>query len=519
MANYYARRHRDALSAAAIVFASLALASCASQPTAKPQATSPAPAATAPTYASPDAAIRAVLADSSGVLSIAAPATREALLASYSQTGFAPMWLASDTLSPRGGQLVRALTKAAAAGSPDLQAFMTEINERRATPGVTALAELDVLLGASLLEGSINPADPAQPALKDGLLAAAASAPDGIRFLAERLPPDPSFWRLQAAVASYQAIVAAGGWPAMPEGAKIEPGSHGPRVSALRARLEASGEVAGPTGDPEFYDDQLRTAVERFQHRHGLAADGVVGPGTLDALNVSAEARLATLTANLRRLQRQARDWGDTYIAVNSAAARYRLVDGGRTVFDEVTIVGQPDWKTPEIHSEIERLELNPYWTVPPRIAKLELAEDIAKDPSYLQKHNFRQVNGMYRQEPGPGNALGKAKFLFPNSYDVYLHDTNSHRLFKRDRRHLSHGCVRIPNAVALAEYLLKDDPNWSPEQIDSVLKRGKNRGVTLAQPMPVHIVYDTAWVDEAGAVQFRKDVYGRDSTTLAEAN
>lgn len=519
MAKYYARRHRDALSAAAILFAGFALASCASQPTTKPQATAPAPVASAPSYASPDAAIRDVLADPSGVASIADPATRESLLAFYSQTGFAPLWLAADTLSPRGAQLVRALTKAAAAGAPHLQPFMSQISERQATSGPRALAELDVLLGAALLEVSINPADPAQPVPKGGLLAAAASAPDGARFLAERLPPDPSFWHLRAAVASYQAIVAAGGWPAMPESGKIEPGSHGPRVAALRSRLEASGDVAGSTGDPEFYDDQLRAAVEGFQRRHGLAADGVVGPGTFEALNVSAEARLTTLTANLRRLQRQARDWGDTYIAVNSAAARYRLVDGGRTVFDEVTIVGQPDWKTPEIHSEIERIELNPYWTVPPRIARLELAEEIAKDPAYLQTHNIRQVNGMYRQEPGPGNALGKAKFLFPNSYDVYLHDTNSHKLFKRDRRHLSHGCVRIPNAVALAEYLLKDDPNWSSQQIDSVLKRGKNRGVTLAQPMPVHIVYDTAWVDETGAVQFRKDVYGRDSTTLAEAN
>lgn len=519
MINYRAKRHRDAMSAAAILFAGLTLASCASQPASKPQAAAPAPVAIVPSYASSDAVLRAALADPTGVLSIASPAARAALLAHYSQTGYAPLWLTSDSLSPRGGQLVRALDKAAAAGSPELQPFMTPINERRGTPGPKALGELEALLGAALLEAAVNPIDPTQPAQKDGLLTASASAADGGRFLAERLPPDPAFWRLRAAIDSYHTVAAAGGWPTLPKGGKIEPGAHGPRVAALRARLEASGDAAPPTGDPEFYDDQLRLAVEGFQQRHGLGADGVVGPGTLDALNVSADARLATLVANLRRLQRQARDWGDTYIAVNTAAARYRLVDGGRTVFDEVTIVGQPDWKTPEIHSEIERLELNPYWTVPPRIARLELAEEIAKDPAYLEKHNIRQINGLYRQEPGPGNALGKAKFLFPNSHDVYLHDTNSHRLFKRDSRYLSHGCVRIPNAVALAEYLLKDDPNWSPEQIDSAIKRGKNRGVTLSQPMPVHIVYDTAWVDETGAVQFRKDVYGRDSTTLAEAN
>lgn len=518
MVKHCARRHRDAMSAAAILLAGMTLASCASQPATRPQAAAPETVAAAPNYATPDAAIRAVLAEP-GALSLASPTTRDALLAHYARTGYAPLWLTSDGLSSQGAQLFRALDKAAAAGSPELQPFMARINERRASPGAKALAELDVLLSAALLDTAVNPTDPMQPAQMDRLLTAAADAPVGARFLAEWLPPDPAFWNLRSAVDSYQAIVATGGWPAVSKGDKIEPGSHGPRVAALRARLEASGDAAGATGDPEFYDDQLRLAVEKFQRRHGLTVDGVVGPGTLDALNVSAEARLTTLTANLRRLQRQARDWGDTYIAVNTAAARYRLVDGGRTVFDEVTIVGQPDWKTPEIHSEIERLELNPYWTVPPRIARLELAEEIAKDPEYLQKHNMRQINGMYRQEPGPGNALGKAKFLFPNPHDVYLHDTNSHRLFKRDRRHLSHGCVRIPNAVALAEYLLKDDPDWSPDQIDSVLKRGKNRGVTLARPMPVHIVYDTAWVDDGGAVQFRQDIYGRDSTTLAEAN
>jgi len=415
--------------------------------------------------------------------------------------------------------LAYAWRASAHAGSPDLRRFMDAIETRRQANDVRSLAELEVLLGAALLEAAVDPIDPTQPAPKPQLLASAVTTAAGGKFFAERLPPDPAFWRLRDAALLYREIAATGGWSTVPKGAKLEPGARDPRVPSVRARLVASGDLPSTADASDVYDDQLRIAVENFQDRHGLAADGVIGPGTLEALNVPVDVRLASIRTNLRRLQQQPRDWGDSYIAINTAAARYRLVDGGRTVFEQVTIVGQPDWKTPEIHSEIKRIELNPFWTVPPRIARLELAAEIAEDPDYLAKHNMRLVDGLYRQDPGPGNALGKAKFLFPNPHDVYLHDTNSHRLFKRESRFLSHGCVRIPNALELAEYLLKDDPNWSREKIDAAVSRGKNRGIALATPMPVHIVYDTAWVDDSGTVHFRKDIYGRDGTMVAATN
>jgi murein L,D-transpeptidase YcbB/YkuD len=198
---------------------------------------------------------------------------------------------------------------------------------------------------------------------------------------------------------------------------------------------------------------------------------------------------------------------------VNIPAATYRLVEDGQPVFENVTIVGQPDWPTPEVDSQIERIEFNPFWTVPPRIARLELLPKIRQDPEYLARHNMRQVAGMYRQDPGADNALGRVKFLFPNPHAVYLHDTNSPRLFQRQARYLSHGCVRVSNALDLAERLLEDEANWSREEIAEVLRRGKNRQATLSQPMPIHLVYDTAWVDDAGTVNFRDDIYGRDGT------
>jgi murein L,D-transpeptidase YcbB/YkuD len=518
MVNPRLRRPCGAIAMAAPLIAGLALASCATQPSAKAQTSTRSAVTTAAMYTMVDAALRGVLSEPAGVLANAAGESRAAIQAFYAQNGYSPLWVAAGGLTARGMQLLYALQRAHDAGAPGLDAIMAEIDARRQPATLQATAELEALLSAALLEAAVNPLDPTQRAPVAELLTAAADASDANRFFAERLPPDPAFWRLRDAVAIYRDIVSAGGWPTVPKGPKIEPGMRGPRVAAVRARLAASGELPEDMVASDEYDDALRVAVENFQRRHGLAADALIGPGTLEALNVSAEARLESMLVNLQRLQRQARDWGDTYIAVNTAAARYQLVDGGRVVFDEVTVVGQPTWRTPEIHSEIERIELNPFWTVPPRIARLELAEEIAKDPQYLEKNNMRLVGDVYRQDPGPGNALGKAKFLFPNRYDVYLHDTNSHRLFKRDARFLSHGCVRIPNAVELAEYLLKDDPNWTRERIDAAIGRGKNRAIALDRPMPIHIVYDTAWVDQSGAVHFRKDVYGRDGTAIAAA-
>ncbi|HET6224370.1 MAG TPA: L,D-transpeptidase family protein, partial [Dongiaceae bacterium] len=330
----------------------------------------------------------------------------------------------------------------------------------------------------------------------------------------------PGFWRLRAALPGYRAIAVAGGWPSVPAGPKLELGARDPRVEALRARLAASGDLPGMTADPAPFDEPLKAAVQRFQARHGLKGDGVVGNDTVAALNVPAVVRLATMMANLHRLSDAPRDWGSTYLVVNTAAAGYRVVENGRTIMEQVAIVGQPDWQTPDIDSTIERLEFNPYWTVPPRIARLELGPKAASDPAYLRREGIRKVNGLYRQEPGPQNALGRAKFLFDNSYDVYLHDTNSPGLFQRSERHLSHGCVRLPNALELAAYLLRNDPAWPHAKIDEAVARGRNSGAGLIQPLPVHLVYDTAWVDEGGTVQFRNDVYGRDGRMeIAAAN
>lgn len=325
-------------------------------------------------------------------------------------------------------------------------------------------------------------------------------------------PPDKA---LRTAIDDYRAIAKAGGWQAVPPGLKLETGAQGLRVLALARRLSMTGDLARAqyqSGAPsDRFDESLAAAVKHFQQRHGLAVDGVVGPATLRELNVPVAARIETLALNLPRIEREQAAWGDRYLMVNAASATYRLVDGGQILFDRPAIVGRATWQTPQLDGVIERLDFNPYWTVPPRIANLEIFPIIRREQNYLARHHMHFVNGQIRQDPGPDNPLGVVKFFFENPYNVYLHDTNNRTLFARPERFFSHGCVRIAEPLDLARYLLAGDPAWPEGRIDEVVASGGNLQVHLRTGLPVHIVYRTSWVDADGTVQFRRDVYGRD--------
>jgi murein L,D-transpeptidase YcbB/YkuD len=265
---------------------------------------------------------------------------------------------------------------------------------------------------------------------------------------------------------------------------------------------------------PTLYDDGLAAGVRAFQARHGLEADGVVGRATLEALNVPVAARLDAMTRSLAKMAHQEPTWGDRYIAVNAAAAAYRYVDGGRLIAGPA-IVGQPTWQTPELDSVIDRVDFNPSWTVPQRIAAAEIWPKVRKDKSYLAKHNMTVVDGMIRQRPGAGNPLGQVKFSFDNPYAVYLHDTNRRDLFAKAARHLSHGCVRVSDALTLARVLVGENAGWSDARIDAALANTGTTRVPLDRPIPVHIVYNTAWVAEDGTINLRPDVYNRDGKQI----
>jgi murein L,D-transpeptidase YcbB/YkuD len=451
----------------------------------------------------------------------------------YADRGYAPIWVTGAGLEERGERLLSVLERLQRNGAVASEDIAPAVQRRGAT-APTGLAALELLLSAAVVELAVDPEDLLAPGPHPQALSELADG--GIDAeLQAWLPADPTFWRLRAAVADYQALADRGGWPVVNPGPKLEPGMRDGRVPQVRQRLRASGDLTDEAEDPLLYDDALAEAVRQFQARHGLAVDAVIGHATIDAFNVPVGTRLQSMIFNLNRLYAQARDWGDDYVMVNIAGPQLTLVqDGEITAFYNV-IVGRRDRRTPEIHSAINRLEFNPYWNVPAGIYVKDFLPKLRDDSSYLSKYKnirvlraeepnevdpatidwfseeARQMRLRLRQDPGPENALGPAKFLFPNSFDVYLHGTNKPSLFAKADRFLSSGCVRLPDPLGFAALLLKDDPNWTRARIEETVQGARNRSVTLAAPLPVHLIYDTAWVDEAGTVQFRQDVYGRD--------
>jgi murein L,D-transpeptidase YcbB/YkuD len=350
------------------------------------------------------------------------------------------------------------------------------------------------------------------------------------------LPAQPEFWALAEAYRRHSEIALAGGWGKVPEGPKLELNTRDERVRALRARLAETDGATLAVAEPDLFDADLELAAKRFQRRHGLGDDGVVGFRTIDALNIPVEDRLRAIAFNLQKLFHKRRDWGDRYIYVNIAGAELTYVDRGAVRAHVRTVVGRTDRQTPELDSEINRLEFNPYWTVPPKIARVDLLPKVQSNPAYFAEHNIRvytswsedaneidpttidwfspEAKAMrYRlkQDPGPENALGPVKLLFPNQYDVYIHGTTHQELFVKPARFFSSGCIRVKEPLDLAALVLNDDPSWTRERIDATVAHGRNTSVMLQRPLPVHLDYRTVWADAEGLLQIRDDIYRRD--------
>jgi murein L,D-transpeptidase YcbB/YkuD len=372
--------------------------------------------------------------------------------------------------------------------------------------------------------------------------AAGSPAPDeSIDPRGPSVPPYPEVRRLAAALDDLQRTADTGGWPLVPAGEPLRPGDASVRVPELRDRLLATGDLPEPgvlSADP-FYGPELVAAVLHFQRRHGLADDGVVGTRTLAALNVPVERRIDQVRVNLERWRWLPADLGEHHLRVNIAGFELDEVQSGWITYSARVIVGRQYTKTPVFSSEITHLVLNPYWSVPSGIARREILPAVKKDPSYLAREGFdvlaaggpavpidpatidwselsaARLPYVFRQRPGPGNSLGRIKFVFPNPYDVYLHDTPARSLFEREVRAFSHGCIRLQNPLELADRLLAGDPAWTPERLRAEIASGRKQSVRLPAPLPIHVVYFTAWVDGAGTLHFRNDVYGRDAAVL----
>lgn len=352
-------------------------------------------------------------------------------------------------------------------------------------------------------------------------------------------PSHREYKNLKKALERYEQIQKAGGWDTFtPELAIIEKGMSHPDVAAIRKRMSyTQGPIESDIFDEYFFDDLLYEHVKLFQTRNGLTPDGVVGRATVEMMNIQVEERVAVIRANMERWRWLSEDLGDRYIRVNIADYILHVIENDTVVFVSDAIVGLPFRKTPVFSSEITYLVFNPHWNVPPTILANDIIPAVRKNPSYLTERNMKvlrpdgsvvspyEINweSIYpenfpyriRQEPGPANALGRVKFMFPNKYSVYIHDTPQRNLFNHTDRSFSSGCIRISRADELAEYLLGNNPEWTPLQISHVINQGRARSVTLSDPVRVHMLYLTAWADDEGIVYFRRDIYDHDGPLL----
>lgn len=287
-------------------------------------------------------------------------------------------------------------------------------------------------------------------------------------------------------------------------------------IKDIRKKLFLAGDLSSDSGSPVF-DSEMTVAVKKYQQRYGLKEDGVIGPAIIREMNAPLNKRIQQIIVNMERARWVDSDPTGNYLVVNIPQFKLLVYEQDSLVWTCNVVVGKEAHKTAIFQGEINNIVFSPYWNVPPGIQKNEIMPALKRDPNYLARNNMEWNGNQVRQKPGPGNALGKVKFLFPNSFSMYLHDTPSKSLFQEDKRAFSHGCIRVSEPAKLAAYLLRDDSQWTKEKIDKAMNAGKEQWVKLKNPIPVSIVYFTAWVDREGRINFRDDIYKRDSRLMEE--
>ncbi len=341
-----------------------------------------------------------------------------------------------------------------------------------------------------------------------------------------------SVYRQELAISTLENIVAAGGWPLVPADKPLRLGTRDRAVLALKQRLYISGDLSARSDRRiPIFDSYVQTAVKRFQERHGIRADGMVGKATFAMLNVPAPKRLRQLRVNLERLRAMSGFLGDRYVFVNIPAAQIETVSYGSVVNRHTAVVGKIDRQTPLLRSRIYEINFNPYWHVPESIVRRDLVPKMLEDPEYLTRnrihvfsHDGTQIpphsidwnseeatKYLYRQEPGSQNSLGHVRINFKNKHAVYMHDTPAKTLFGRDYRFHSSGCVRVEKVKDYVTWLLQDTPEWDRLRIDGMFRNGERLDVRLSEPVALYFEYLTAWADGQGAIHYREDIYNRD--------
>ena len=479
----------------------------------------------------------------------------EAMRSFYEKRQFHLVWFTPQGPRPQAGELVEAIDTLAGEGLEprfyQKEALIAALRDAGAGSDLDDLqvqlriarAELSLSyayfsMAAHLASGRLQPAAlgvnwhaaPPQVDLAAGL---EEVMKEGGSILTARSSRD--YGDLREALARYEGM---GGWQKV--GKTLKKGARGAEVLLLRSRLAAEDDMQ-PTDvqNDDLYDDAVEEGVRRFQSRHGLDPNGKVDAATLAELDIPLEERIRQLRVNLERKRWMPADLGPRHIAVNIPDYRLQLVQDGRQTLEMRVIVGKAQRnKTPVFSGEMTYLVLNPEWNIPRTIIAEEIKPALAKDSTYLQRKGMEVVRGWgrnlevvdassldlarlapeyrLRARPGVSNPLGQAKFMFPNRFNVYLHDTPTDRLFNASARAFSHGCIRLEKPIDLANAVLADNPKWTPDAVRDALASGASTTISLREPMPVHLYYLTAWVDESGTVQFRRDVYGYDSKVAA---
>jgi murein L,D-transpeptidase YcbB/YkuD len=459
----------------------------------------------------------------------------------YTRYGKGPLWFDGDGLiRDRTAALLDAVIHA-----PDdalrldgypleaLRGALVAVREAK-TATADQIAAADVLLtstyaalGEDLLTGQIDPRsvsqswhiDPQEEHVDSALLRAIQAEPLD-RSIATMRPADPDYAALGRELQRYRKLAASGGWPKVPGGEKLSPGDRAPaaRLAALRGRLQAEGLLTSDSAAaPGVYDPALAGGVAAFQARHGIVSDSVLGDETVASLNVPVTYRAGQIAANMERFRWLPRTLGNRYILVNVPAFRLEAYDGGKKVLEMKVIVGAEyqDRATPVFSDSMEYVVFRPYWLVPDSIAAREIFPKAEADPGYLAEHDYElyEQDGKtrVRQKPGPKNSLGLVKFMFPNDFAIYLHDTPEDDLFNKDVRAFSHGCIRVEKPEELAHYVL----GWTVPRIRQAMQRGKDDDrVSVPHRVPVYIAYFTAYFRD-GTPYFGTDLYRRDDELI----
>lgn len=473
----------------------------------------------------------------------------------YRNRDYQSVWVESQPARARADELIGILQLAYKEGLVLPGHYIYTIESLRYAQTVRDRAWLDIVLTDAFISyalqasrGQLDPYSlqenwkyqlPEVDALQ--ILRQALASSDVTGVLRGLSPQQAGYRRLVEALDFYTRIKQQGGWPQIAiYGPSLSRGMQSEEVIVLRERLEMTGDLPANAARHASFGYELEAAVKRFQKRHGIDADGVVGQATRFALHAPVEKRIQQITANLERWRWLPRDMGERHIRVNTAAFELQAVEHDQTVLSMRVVVGKTKNQTPSFSEDMQYLVLNPYWHVPERIAREELIKKEQASPGYLARKNIQVVSansedsrvlnpatidwaayrGMrnlpvkLRQGPGSRNALGKIKFMLPNTYSIYLHDTPSKSFFDRTQRTFSHGCVRVQDPVALADYVLGD--GWQADAIKQGIASGKNRYIKLPESIPVHIIYQTAWVNDQGEINFRKDLYRNDRQIMA---